>query len=91
MNFLDVFTTSPSTFIRNVWGQDRRICSLILGVKGLNSVIYMTDNVCITVSCCTKALLKSSNMQDVKFNTQIFTTVRWSYTSYKSNYRFPGE
>ena len=23
-----------STFIRNVWGQDRRICSSILGVKG---------------------------------------------------------
>ena len=26
---------SPVLFIRKVWGQDRRICSLILGVKGL--------------------------------------------------------
>ena len=26
----------PSTLIRKVWGQDRRICSLILGVKGLH-------------------------------------------------------
>ena len=25
-------------FIRKVWGQDRRICSLILGVKGLKSL-----------------------------------------------------
>ena len=24
----------PSTFTRKVWGQDRRICSLILGLKG---------------------------------------------------------
>ena len=26
----------PSTFIRKVWGQERRICSLILGVKETN-------------------------------------------------------
>ena len=32
----DILTTSPSTFITKVWGQDRRICSLMLGVKGLN-------------------------------------------------------
>ena len=25
----------PSTFIRKVWGQNRRICCLIVGVKGL--------------------------------------------------------
>ena len=37
MNFLDILTTSSSTFISKEWGQDRRICSLILGVKGLNS------------------------------------------------------
>ena len=35
VNFLDILIiTSPITFIRKVWGQDRRICSLILGVKG---------------------------------------------------------
>ena len=34
MNFVDVLITSPSTFITKVWGQDRRICCLILGVKG---------------------------------------------------------
>ena len=33
MNFLDIFTSPPSTFIRQVWEQDRRICSLILGLK----------------------------------------------------------
>ena len=33
--FLDILT-SPQCFCKNlVWGQDRRICSLILGVKGL--------------------------------------------------------
>ena len=25
-------------FLRKVWGQDRRICSLMLGVKGLNTL-----------------------------------------------------
>ena len=33
--FLDISKILPSTFIRKVWGQERRICSLILGVKGL--------------------------------------------------------
>ena len=36
MKFLDIVITSPRTFIRKVWGQDRRICSLILRVKGLS-------------------------------------------------------
>ena len=33
----------PSTFKGKVWGQERRICSLILGVKGLkHTVILLT-------------------------------------------------
>ena len=35
MNFLDILITSPQYVIRKVWGQDRRTCSLILGVKWL--------------------------------------------------------
>ena len=40
MNFHDILITSPSTFIKKVWEQDRRICYLILGVnyKGLKIV-----------------------------------------------------
>ena len=35
MNFLDVLITFPQYLTRKVGGQDRRICSLILGFKGL--------------------------------------------------------
>lgn len=36
MNLLDILKLLPSTFIRQVRGQDKRICSLILAViKGL--------------------------------------------------------
>ena len=34
VNFLDILIISPQYVIRKVWGQDRRICSLILEVKG---------------------------------------------------------
>ena len=46
--FHDILTTSPSTFIRKVWGQDRRICSLILAVKGLKTEVAWTpsDPIC---------------------------------------------
>ena len=39
MNFLDLFYEEllPSTFLRIVLEQERRVCCLILGVKGLNN------------------------------------------------------
>ena len=45
VNFLDILITSPQhiymyTCIRKVWGQDRRIWSLILGVKGLRELDF---------------------------------------------------
>ena len=39
VNFLDILITSPQYFYKKNMGQDRRICSLILGVKGLTDRI----------------------------------------------------
>ena len=36
---VDILILTPSTFIRKVWGQDRRIFYLVLGVKGLVELI----------------------------------------------------
>ena len=37
MNFLDILISSPQYVYEKSVGQDRRICSLILGVKGFES------------------------------------------------------
>ena len=37
MNFLYILITSFGSFITKVWGQGRRICSLILGVKAVRT------------------------------------------------------
>ena len=37
MNYLDILTPSLQCYKRNVWGQERRICDLISGIKDLFS------------------------------------------------------
>ena len=54
MNFLDILITSPQYFIRKIWGQDRRIWSLILGVKGLIPSFVATH----LIQSCDKDRLK---------------------------------
>ena len=50
VNFLDILISSPPYFYKKMMGQDLRICSLILRVKGLNmaelkvSVVLTNEN-----------------------------------------------
>ena len=40
----DEFSISPHFLKRNVWVQERRICILILGIKGLSSLVFIRGN-----------------------------------------------
>ena len=44
VKFLDILITSPWYFYKKVWAHDRRICSLILGVKGLRQISGLLSN-----------------------------------------------
>ena len=53
MNFLDILITPPQHVYKKSTGQDRRICSLILGVKGLKTWLHLVINPALGVKLIT--------------------------------------